>query len=125
MSKQVEVPESAKQAAMLAKHRAEMEAHRELAKSLRPGEVVGTIDSTPFWDAFWDALEAEALPAIYKHFSDRLREVWTKAMADPAAFTPRRLQIDDLEQEESLIDWQLRAVLIALQATSTPEVDRG
>lgn len=44
--------------ARLAKHRVEMEQQRTLRESLRPGEVVGTIDDRPAWDAFWDALTA-------------------------------------------------------------------
>jgi hypothetical protein len=79
-------------------------------------------------DRHGDYICIEDLEAIYKHFSDRLlsdEAVYAGASAESAWLNPH-LRGEEAEEERQNGCEPFRAGLeAALQATSTPEVDRG
>jgi hypothetical protein len=98
MTKQVEVPESAVELALRSLIEDRMTPPR--------GEELEVIRQD-----LREALEA-ALPSIYKHFSDRLKEPKIVEMIFGAEYG---------DEDVAALD----EVIAALQATPTPEVDRG
>ncbi len=115
MSKQVEVPPELVDKAETFLDRAAEQRTRTLLQDRRPGEPVQTISHR--------SVAEEITSLAYKHFSNRLLS--DKAIHTLYDFLPSPLGDDDAGPSDDEAAALRRAVQEALQATSTPEVDRG